>query len=361
MTSAPLRLSPERAWRTYLGGSLLDSFHGKQSGGDGHFPEEWIMSVVTARNAGREDIVEGLSRLADNPETTLKQLVDADPAAMLGAEHARKFGATPGVLVKLIDSSERLTIQTHPDKAHARSLFRSDYGKTECWHILGGRAMDNAAPCVYLGFKEGVTRERWKNLFDKQDIPGMLDAMHCFDVEAGETILIEGGVPHAIGAGCFLAEIQEPTDFTIRIERVTPSGFPVADMMCHQGLGFERMFECFTYEGISREEARNRWFVQATLISGSAEKGENSVWSLIAHDRCPCFRLDKITVAPRSSMPIPASPVFSGIYTLKGNGSIGDFPLAPGEQYFLPASLPDISLKNKGETPLSLLRFFGPA
>ncbi len=125
--SLPLQLSPERVWRTYLGGSLLDRLHGIPDRGDGHFPEEWIMSVVTARNAGREDIVEGPSRLVNRPGTTLKDMVDGDPCAMLGEEHIGKYGPTPGVLVKLIDSSERLTIQAHPDKARARELFQSDY------------------------------------------------------------------------------------------------------------------------------------------------------------------------------------------------------------------------------------------
>lgn len=61
-------------------------------------------------------------------------------------------------------------------------------------------------------------------------------------------------MPHAIGAGCFLVEIRAPTD-TIRVERTTPSGFAVADSMCHQGLGFEKMFECFHYEPHSRGES----------------------------------------------------------------------------------------------------------
>ena len=78
----------------------------------------------------------------------------------------------------------------------------------------------------------------------------MLEWMHCIEVHKGDTVLIQGGVPHAIGAGCFLAEIQEPTDYTVRTERITPSGLKVADTMCHQGLGFQKMFDCFHYEGV---------------------------------------------------------------------------------------------------------------
>ena len=52
----PVRLKTSRAWRTYLGGAMISALHGEE-GEDGHFPEEWLMSTVTARNAGREHIV----------------------------------------------------------------------------------------------------------------------------------------------------------------------------------------------------------------------------------------------------------------------------------------------------------------
>ena len=135
----PIRLTGSRAWRTYFGGKLLEQFHGAKTGEDDHFPEEWIASLVAARNAGREELTEGLSMLADRPSVSFKELIESDPAGYLGEEHAVQLGATLGVLVKLIDSAERLAVQVHPDKEKARELFHSEYGKTECWHILGGR------------------------------------------------------------------------------------------------------------------------------------------------------------------------------------------------------------------------------
>lgn len=56
----PIRLTGSRAWRTYFGGKLLEQFHGAKTGEDDHFPEEWIASLVAARNAGREELTEGL-------------------------------------------------------------------------------------------------------------------------------------------------------------------------------------------------------------------------------------------------------------------------------------------------------------
>ena len=153
---SPIRLRSARAWRTYTGGRLIDEMHGISPARDTHFPEDWIASVVRANNPGREDVVEGLGELASGGY--LRDLVAADPASALGAAHVARFGASPAVLVKIIDAAERLAVQVHPDKERAQRHFGSPFGKTECWHIIGGRSVGGEEPCVYLGFRPGITR-----------------------------------------------------------------------------------------------------------------------------------------------------------------------------------------------------------
>ncbi|MBQ8597145.1 MAG: mannose-6-phosphate isomerase [Lachnospiraceae bacterium] len=361
LSKTPFRLDSPRAWRTYLGGALLDELHGipKGCGEDGHFPEEWVMSVVAARNAGREDYPgEGLSHIFDAEDITLKEILEAEPEAILGEKHVRAHGAHPGVLVKLIDSAERLTIQVHPDRQTAKAFFASDFGKTECWHILGGREIEGQKPGVYLGFKEGITGQRWQELFDKQDIAGMLECLHYFEVNAGDTILIEGGVPHAIGQGCFLVEIQEPTDYSIRVERTTPSGFRVADEMCHQGIGFEKMFECFHYEGLTREETHRRWFLPKKVLN----VGENSmVTSLVSYEDTPFFAMREIVVTGMAEITMEG---FSGLYALEGKGILHvnneETEMISPAQYFIPAGVEKISVFAEKDSTLRMLQFFGP-
>ena len=85
LAGAPFALDNPRAWRTYLGGKLLDALHGRPEQEDTHFPEEWIASTVTARNAGREHILdEGLSHPEEAPQVSLRELIESDPAAYLG-------------------------------------------------------------------------------------------------------------------------------------------------------------------------------------------------------------------------------------------------------------------------------------
>lgn len=342
-----IKLTNERAWRTYIGGALIDELHGKK-GMDGHFPEEWIMSVTECRNAGRENIKnEGMTRICKTDEF-FGDFIKQNPQT-LGSAHFEKYGANTGVLIKLIDSAERLSIQVHPNREKARKYFNSDYGKTESWHILGGRKEDN--PYIYLGFKVGVTKKMWQEVFDRQDIEKMLDCLNKINVKSGETYLIKGGVPHAIGAGCFLLEVQEPTDYTIRTERITVSGFKISDEMCHQGIGFENMMDCFDYDGFGLEKTIEKYRL--------VPKKNGNVTSLISYDDTPYFALDMLETDGEFVM--QKSDVFCGLYVLDGEGKAepdGEcVNICVGEQYFVPSGT---EVKFMAEKKLKIARFFGP-
>ena len=353
---SPLKLRCERVWRTYLGGALLDEFHGISPACDTHFPEDWIMSVVRAVNAGREDVVEGLNWAADE-DCTLKDYIAADPAAALGAEHVARWGATPAVLLKVIDAAERLGVQVHPDKPQALKFFNSPFGKTECWHILGGRTLDGEAPCVYMGFKQGVTRTAWRDVFDRQDIAAMLDMLHRFEVHPGDTFLVNGGVPHAIGKGCLLMEIQEPSDYTLRTEKVTPQGFAISERQCHYGIGFDAMFDCFDYTGTSAEEGLRRWRIPAVIREKTPDFTRRT---LVSAAETPCFALERFDVA--GTCPFTSAGRFFGLYVAAGTGVLrsaaGDVPLTRGDQFFVPAASAPFALA--ASAPLVVFRAFGP-
>lgn len=360
--TVPMKLTNERVWRTYLGGKMLDELHGISDSEDGHFPEEWIGSLISARNAGREwKQDEGLCRLAADPHIYLKEIIEAAPETYLGRAHVDSVGTSAGVLVKLIDSSERLAIQVHPDREQALKLFHSIYGKTECWHILGGREIDGIQPYIYLGFREGVTEERWKALFETQDIQGMLDCLHRYQVKTGDTFLIEGGVPHAIGAGCFLIEIQEPTDYTIRVEKTTPSGLALEDFACHQGIGFDKMFKCFHYEPLSREENSRRRFIPSCVIKHNDTSCKTSI---VAYHHTALFKMNMLETT--SQMELCDNKYFSMIYIMAGRGTLAAdgivMEIEAGEQYFLPANQGDMEFHCNAEekNQLRILQCFGP-
>jgi len=359
MNNAPIKLAPTRVWRTYTGGKLLDELHSITGPHDGHFPEEWIISAVKARNTGREMFSEeGLSFL-ENSDISLLSLIQKNSIDTLGEKHYKKFGAQTGVLVKIIDSAERLSIQVHPDKKTAKKLFNSDYGKTECWHILDCRMINNEKPCVYLGFKPGVTCERWVKLFNEQDTSGMLNSLHRFEVKKGDTFLIEGGVPHALGAGCFLIEIQEPTDYTIRTERITPAGFQISDFMCHQGLGFDTMFDCFHYDRYTAEEIRRKWYIPPKLMERTTSYTE---YELIGYEDTEYFKMKFYEIYDECG--IHNYDSFSGLYILSGKCTIysgGIEQVADqGDQFFVPSVVSDCVIRNHGNKTVQVIQCFGP-
>lgn len=354
----PLKLNAARAWRTYFGGKMIEELHGNTDAEDTHFPEEWIISTVCAKNAGREHIKdEGLSYLEDE-KISLKEIIESEPEKALGKAHYARFGCSTGVLVKLLDAAERLGIQAHPNKKKARLYFDSDYGKTECWHIIDKREIDGVKPCLYMGFKEGVTPQLWREVFDKQDIPRMLDCLNRFDVEVGDTFLIKGGMPHAIGAGCFLVEIQEPTDYTLRTERVTPSGLEISEQACHYGIGFDKMFDCFEYDCVSAQNADSLKTPEKLLNSADGY----TLSEVIGYAETDCFRLRKLTLDGEYTLDLGG--VYCGLYVLDGEGEFvcecGHQTVKKAEQYFVPADTKKLTIKNTSDKPMTILISNGP-
>jgi len=307
-----LKMKENRVWRMYRGGKLLDQLHGRE-GEDSLFPEDWLASVVEAINPPREGKPEheGLSEV---------ELPDGK-TAFLRDRITDKFN----VLTKFLDSAERLPIQVHPDKIQARKLFNSDFGKTESWYILDGREIDGEAPYLLMGFKEDVTPALLKTLFDRQDIAGMAALMHKIPVKPGEVYLIRGGMPHAIGSGVLLLEVQEPTDYTISLETVF-TGESVPDELIHQGVGFERMFDCFHYEKQSLEELLQSCCPVARELAPGYEE-------LISYEDTPCFALRRRRVSGNAQVSATGQPY--AIAVVKGGGMIDGIQVTQGDCLFV--------------------------
>ena len=317
----PLLQTENRVWRTYRGGWLIEEFLGKTNPSDSFYPEDWISSFVEAKNKNYKP-GEGISRVIVNGcEMPITDAVDESD-----------FGEgrwDSGVLVKLLHAGERLGIQTHPTPEFSRKYFGVGYGKTECWHILDA----DADACVYIGFKEGITRDKWEALFNAQDIEGMLGVLHRFDVKKGDTVLVRAGTPHAIGAGCFLLEIQEPTDYTMRVEKITVAGDALTPMQIHYGLGEAALLDCFIYEGLSEKEAREKYFL--------SQKNDGDIEKLVTYYDTPCFALSRM----KSGGVITPDSFVSLVITEGGRICFDDsaVDVKRGDKIFVPYGCGDIS------------------
>ena len=292
------KLQSNRVRRTYLGGSRIDAFTGVEAISDGALrPEDWLASTTTAYNGVVEIAGEGLGRLEDG------RLV-------------RDVAGTLPILVKLLDSDERLVIQAHPTVPFARARMNSPVGKTECWYFLPGTAPD---ACVYLGFKPGITRDGWRRAFEAQE--GLLECLHKITVKAGDFVFVDGGVPHAIGAGCFMVELQEPSDLMVVAERVTPSGRRIPDGKIFCGLDFEGMLDVYGYDGLSFEETCAKYVRRgadipvsepAARILGPDMTDKFEMWRLAGGGVLPMDRKNAVVVVTGGEGLLSGSPVRKG-------------------------------------------------
>jgi len=354
----PIKMLENRVWRIYLGGMLLDELRGKK-GSDGYFPEDWLASVVQANNPPHENQPdrEGLSKVitSDSKTAYLKDLIDQNPEGFLGEEHIKNFGVNFGVLTKFLDSAERLPIQVHPDKTAARQLFNSDYGKTEAWYILGGRKINGEEPYILLGFKENVEPDHLRELFDKQDLKGMEALMHKVPVKNGEVYIIMGGTPHAIGPGCFLLEIQEPTDYTISLEKCNTLGEKLPDFLCHQGVGFEKMFDCFNYINYTSDGLLDAFKLTPVQIDAN----DSYIYTqIISYDCTPCFSLNRLEVMKNYTHQCLGKP--SALAVVNGAGSIAGIKVTCGDCLFIPAMAEAFNIVSEGPETMTILECLPP-
>lgn len=348
----PLKQLPNRVWRTYQGGALIDRWKKNSSENDGNLPEEWIMSTISARGKNRP-IDEGLSLIRTPKDIIpLDTLISSDLNLFIGKKLAKKYG-TPGILIKMLDSNERLTIQVHPDKEYARKTLNADFGKTESWYVLDLRETDGEKSCIYLGFKEGITPEKWAKLFQHQDIEGMLNSLHRFEVQPGDAFIIYGGVPHVIGSGCFLMEVQEPTDYTMRVEKTTPGGIIIGDELIHQGVGEENMLNCFHYDGCSFEEAMKRWKITPGVIDSS---DAYTLKTIINEAHTDCFGLEELDLKGEFELKGNGSFFVGVVYSGEGTMSVeGEtYPFSQGDEIFFAAAIERVIFKSEQATRILL-------
>ena len=140
---------------------------------------------------------------------SLNQLVRDLKGKLVGQENYERFGNEFPLLIKFIDARQDLSIQVHPtdEIAHRQGKTR---GKTEMWYAL------ESAPGaqLYNGLKQQITPEQYKQMVENDTIT---DALARYEVNEGDVFFIPAGRIHAIGAGCFVAEIQQTSDVTYRI------------------------------------------------------------------------------------------------------------------------------------------------
>ena len=246
LTANPHQIPANHVPVYYAGGENIKRFRRCASAGSG--PEDWIGSVSALPAAllpPGAPADAGISHLPDG--SSLRNAVSEDRTGWLGRELAGlSSGGEIGLLVKLLDAGERLPVHAHPDRPFAARRLASPFGKTEGWIVMDGAPGGD----VWLGFREYVSIDRLKRWIDTQAVDEMLSAMNRLPALAGAVFYVPAGVPHAIGAGVMITELQEPTSFSILAEY---KAFGLDEQQATLGLGWTEALSCFDRTAYSGE------------------------------------------------------------------------------------------------------------
>lgn len=268
--------------------------------------------------------VEGdVSVVAEGPDAgkTLTELIARDGAALLGRKNFERFGEEFPLLIKFIDARQDLSIQVHPDDKLAWERHRSK-GKTEMWYVV---AADEGAH-LRSGFAKQVTPAEYEASVADDTIT---DLLSDYAVRPGDVFFLPAGRVHSIGAGSFIAEIQQTSNITYRI------------------YDFNRRDADGNTRELHTEQAKGA--IDYAVLPDYRTRYEavkNRPVELVA---CPYFTTTLYDLTAPQTIDLAATDSFLVVICIEGGGTLTDdagntLPLRRGETVLVPASVRSLTL-----------------
>lgn len=311
----PLIFEPvlkERIW----GGTTLHAKYGRELPSD-KVGESW--DVACHKN--------GMSKISNGElkGKTLKEVIDEYGKDLLGKDlqdkHIKKFP----LLIKILDATDVLSVQVHPDDEYAKVHENGELGKTEMWYIIDAKP---GAKLVY-GVKEDTTKEQ----FEKSIKAGKLEEyLNTIDVAPGDVVYIPAGMVHAIGAGILICEVQQNSDTTYRVydwNRVDDTGKA-------RELHIKQALDVIDFEGKHSTEK---------VMGLSRQKGESQVTYYVANKY---FAMEKLDVIHELEQQVNGERFFI-LTVVEGEGKIvyfgGTQEFKAGQSIMIPACMKDYTIE----------------
>ena len=268
--------------------------------------------------------VEGdVSVVAEGPDAgkTLTELLARDKERLLGSRNYERFGTEFPLLIKFIDAREDLSIQVHPDDRLAWERHRSK-GKTEMWYVV---AADEGAH-LRSGFTRQVTPAEYEKSVADDTIT---DLLTDHEVHPGDVFFLPAGRIHSIGAGSFIAEIQQTSNITYRI------------------YDFNRRDANGNLRELHTEQAKEAidYSVEADYRTRYEAVKDRPV-ELVA---CPYFTTTLYDLTRPCEIDLAATDSFLVVMCIEGRGTLTDdqgsaMPLRQGETVLVPASAKSLAV-----------------
>lgn len=231
-------------------------------------------------------------------------------------EVVEQYGESAGqfpLLIKLLHAADTLSVQVHPDDDYAARV-ENDRGKTEMWHILEAEPGSE----LIFGIRPGYGKEKFAEAVRAGDPERALGHV---PVKPGETYFIPAGMPHAIGKGILLAEIQQNCDLTYRLWDFGRLGLDGKPRELHVAKALD----------VSRPFAQEE--IDAIRYARCPDADRETVLA-----DCACFRVEKRRLKDGDTT--SAGKRFRHLLCLSGEGSLtdatGSYPVCRADSYLLP-------------------------
>ncbi len=264
--------------------------------------------------------------VADGPYAgkKLNELVEELKGKLVGEDNYQRFGNEFPLLIKFIDARQDLSIQVHPTDEIAK-MQGKERGKTEMWYL-----MDSDKDATLLcGLKKKITPEEYAQMVENDTI---VDAIDRYEVKEGDCFFLPAGRIHAIGTGCFLAEIQQTSDVTYRI------------------YDFKRKDKNGNYRQLHTKEA-------AECINYNVESNYRTEYTPVKNQgvslvQCPYFNTAVYDLNEPMTIDYSELDSFVILIGVKGNATITDnegntFTLQAGESVLVPATTETLKVDGK--------------
>ena len=322
----PIFFAPNRIWREYTGGLMLDRFVGAADSGDGNFPEDWLAATEKAdngENSQRED--EGLGRICEEDFDDGGKLVDLlaeNAESLLGSEHVANFGRHLAMQCKFVDPAVSLPVQCYPAPSGDPGEHDHDTGAPEACYIMGTRQVSGKDPYLLIGFKEGTTAEAFSEAVRSRSAEAVESMLHRLQTRPGETYCFPPRTPYAIGAGVFMLQVRNCA------EGQTPSAVTVDQQM-----------DAPDCTGLSEDELLRRVRIHEHVLRRS---DEGYYCELVGSHHTGSFALWRAEVASRMQIKLPRP--FALVICTAGEGRMnwpaGTRELRGGEYFLQPYGVP---------------------
>jgi len=326
----PIQLGPNVLSGKWRGAGRIGRFRGLDI--DPDLAEDWVASTVGRATPPHL----GLSVLPDG--RLLRDAVAQDTAGWLGARRAAASGTDVGFLLKLLDAGERLPLHVHPGRGFMRRVAgpQQRHGKSESWVVLDAEP----GASVRFGFNRDVEAAELAGWVGEQDVDALVGCTTVVEVHPGDTVFCPAGVPHSIGEGLFVVEVEEPTDLSIMLEW---DGFAVdGPRDGHLGLGFPLALEAVDRSAWPRRR------VEACIVRGGGQRETGAgVRPALVQMARSFFAVESV------SAPAHWAAAFCVVVAVRGSGVLetggGSTAVTAGQTFVVPFSAGDCAVRGDVE------------